>query len=134
MTFSEALATQPAWIGVWLNILLAGAFLLPLALLIWKESRIAGIATVVASLVGGVATQWLYGEVGYVKLLGLPHIIFWTPLMVYLIAKIVRGEVPVWPQRIMTAIVIIIGISLLFDYVDVARYVFGERASLIPEA
>ena len=78
--------------------------------------------------------QWLYGEVGYVKLLGLPHIIFWTPLMVYLIAKIVRGEVPVWPQRIMTAIVIIIGISLLFDYVDVARYVFGERASLIPEA
>lgn len=134
MTFNEAIATQPAWIGMWLNVLLIGAFILPLVLLIWKESRIAGIATVVASLVGGLSTQWLFGEMGYVKLLGLPHIMFWTPLMVYLVTKIMRGELRVWPKRIMTVIVLLIGISLVFDYVDVARWVFGERASLIPEA
>jgi len=75
MTFNEAIALQPAWVGMWLNILLFGAFILPVSLLIWKQTRITAIITVVASVVGGMATQWLFGQMGYVKLLGLPHII-----------------------------------------------------------
>ena len=132
MTFQEAIATQPAWIGMWLQVLLFGAFVLPLSLLIWKQTRVAAIATVFASLVGGVTTQMLYGQVGYVKLLGLPHIIFWTPIMYFLYTKLTSGEVPAWPKRIVGVVMVIIGISLVFDYVDVARYVLGERESLIP--
>jgi len=33
VSFEQAVALQPAWVGIWLNILLLGAFVLPVALL-----------------------------------------------------------------------------------------------------
>lgn len=131
MTFEEAIAAQPAWIGIWLNVLLVGAFILPLALLIWRQSRLAGILVVAASVVGGVATTWLFEQMGYVKLLGLPHILVWTPAAIYLFALIRREDMPLWPRRIMIVVLATITISLIFDYTDVARYALGERAPLV---
>jgi len=131
MTFNEAIALQPAWVGMWLNILLFGAFILPVSLLIWKQTRITAIITVVASVVGGMATQWLFGQMGYVKLLGLPHIIVWTPLCFYLYKQIKKPDMSAWPKRIMMVIMGVILISLAFDYVDVLRYILGEQAPLV---
>ncbi len=130
MTFQEAIAQQPAWIGYWLKWLLLGAIVLPLALLIWRQSRIAAIAAIVAGVVGGFGTGWLYDKVGYVKLLGLPHIIMWTPLAIYLAIQIRRVDMPIWPRRIMIVVLATILISLAFDYTDVARYLLGERTPL----
>lgn len=126
MTFEEAIATQPAWLGYWLNGLLIGAFVLPVTLLIWRQSRLAGIVTLLASGISAVLVTWIYGQMGYVKLLGLPHILFWTPVAIYLLGQIRRPEMPVWPARIMVVILATITISLIFDYVDVARYLLGE--------
>ena len=131
MTFNEAMALQPAWVGLWTNVLFFGAFVAPLLLLIWKPSRKAGIVTLIASLLGGVAMQFMFGAMGYVKLLGLPHLIFWGPVVVFLIAQQARGDMPVWPRRIIWGILAVICISLVFDFVDVARWVLGERAPLV---
>ncbi len=131
MTFNEAMALQPAWVGLWTNVLMLGAFVAPLLLLIWKPSRKAGIVTLIASLLGGVAMQFMFGAMGYVKLLGLPHLIFWGPVVVFLIAQQARGDMPVWPRRIIWGILAVICISLVFDFVDVARWVLGERAPLV---
>lgn len=131
MTFSEAIATQPAWIGVWLNVLLAGAFVLPLALLIWRQSRLIGIVVPLSSLAGGLATNLLYDQMGYVKLLGLPHILIWTPVAIYLMGQIRRDDMPAWPRRIMSLVLATIGISLVFDYSDLVRYILGERTPLV---
>ena len=130
MTFEEALAAQPAWVGIWLYVLLAGAFVLPLALLVWRQSRIAGIVTVVAGVLAGVGVNWIYEQMGYVKLLGLPHIIIWTPLVIWLIGQIRRADMPLWPRRIMIVVVAVICVSLAFDYTDVARYLLGERTPM----
>ncbi len=127
MTFEEAIALQPAWVGIWINILLFGAFILPVSLLIWKQTRLTAIITVVASVLGGIGVQWMFGQMGYVKLLGLPHIIVWVPLSFYLWNQIKRPDMPQWPVRIMWVILITIGISLAFDITDVARYILGER-------
>jgi len=129
MTLNELIALQPAWVGIWLNILLFGAFALPLALIFWSQSRMAGIVTVVASLAGGVGVQWMFSQMGYVKLLGLPHIIVWVPLVFYLLRQIKRPDMPQWPVRIMWFILLTIGISLAFDITDVVRYVLGERTA-----
>jgi len=129
MTLNELIALQPAWVGIWLNILLFGAFALPLALIFWSQSRMAGIVTVVASLAGGVGVQWMFSQMGYVKLLGLPHIIVWLPLVFYLLRQIKQPDMPQWPVRIMWFILITICISLAFDIVDVVRYVLGERTA-----
>ncbi len=134
MTLQEAIAQQPAWIGYWLKCLLFGAFILPFTLLIWRQSRIAAIATVVASLAGAWATGWLYDKMGYVKLLGLPHIIVWTPLVIFLVLQIRRADMPNWPRWIIGVVLATILISLAFDYTDVLRYLLGERMPLVKPA
>jgi ABC-type Mn2+/Zn2+ transport system permease subunit len=127
MTMNEAIALQPTWVYWWLNWMLIGAFALPLVLLIWRPSRRAGIYSLVAGILAAVATGLLYDQLGYVKLLGLPHVLFWTPLALYLFAQLKRTDMPDWPIRIMMIILATIVISLAFDYVGVIQYAFGAR-------
>jgi hypothetical protein len=130
MTFEEAIALQPAWLGLWLNWLFFGAFVLPVSLLIWRQSRFVAVVSVVCSVVAGGGVYWLYGQLGYVKLLGLPHILIWTPLAAWLLAQMRRADMPVWPRRIIGVVLATILISLVFDYVDAVRYIMGERTPL----
>ncbi len=127
MTLQDAIAHQPLWVRLWLNWLLFGAYALPLALLIWRQTRIAGIAGIVAGVVGGLGVGWLYDQFGYVKLLGLPHIIAWTPLVIYFAMQLKRSDLPKLPRWIMTVVLATIVVSLAFDYTDAARYALGER-------
>lgn len=133
MSFAEAIEQQPAWVGIWLNILLVGAFVLPAVLLIWKPSRKAAVLTLLASFAAGFAVDRMYYALGYVKLLGLPHVLLWTPIVIFLIGQIKRADMPLWPRRIMAVIIATILVSLAFDYVDVIRYALGERSpSVLP--
>jgi hypothetical protein len=134
MTLDQAIALQPKWVGYWLDWLLFGAFVLPIALLIWRQSRIAAVATIVTSAAGAFGVQWLYSHLGYVKLLGLPHIVLWTPLAYYLFVQVRRGDMPPWPRRIMMVVLATIMISLAFDYADIVRYALGERTPLAKPA
>ncbi|MFT6451215.1 MAG: hypothetical protein ACJA06_000696 [Halocynthiibacter sp.] len=130
MTLQEAIAQGPAWIGYWLNWMMLGAFILPIALLIWRQSRLAGFLTLITGVLGGIAVDKMYDQMGYVKLLGLPHIILWTPLAIYLIAQLRRADMPVWPKRIIAVALTTILISLAFDYTDAVRYFLGETTPL----
>jgi hypothetical protein len=127
MTMQEAIAQQAPWLTYWLYWLTFGGFVLPLALLFWRQSRIAGIAAIAAVVAAAAGVSWLYGQMGYVKLLGLPHTIFWTPFAIYLYTQIKRPDMPAWPRRIMMVSLATIMVSLAFDYVDVVRYLLGER-------
>lgn len=127
MSLQDAITHQPLWVRLWLNWLLFGAYALPLALLIWRQTRIAGIAGIIAGVVGGFGVGWLYDQLGYVKLLGLPHIIAWTPFAIYLALHLKRTDLQRWPRRIMTVVFATILVSLAFDYTDALRYALGER-------
>ena len=125
MTLSEAITHQPLWIQYWLYVLVFCIIVLPLTLLIWKQSRLAASITIAAALLAGFGVSWVYDQLGYVKLLGLPHVIVWTPLVWYLFRQIKREDMPVWPRRIMMVVLAVLLISLAFDYVDVVRYIMG---------
>jgi hypothetical protein len=127
MTLSQAIAQQPLWVQYWLYILIFGIVVLPLALLIWKQARLTAIITVAASILAGIGVSSLYDQLGYVKLLGLPHIVLWTPLVWFLWRQSKRPDMPQWPRRILLVVFAVFVVSLVFDYVDVARYVLGER-------
>lgn len=127
MTFEDAITLQPQWVRYWLSWLLIAVLILPLFLLRWRKSMLAGIATVLATGASGFAQNWLYDQMGYVKLLGLAHILFWTPLAFYLVSQLRRQDMPVWPRRIIVVILVSILISLAFDYTDALRYILGER-------
>ena len=127
MTFEEALAAQPAWVGYWVNWLFVGAFILPFGLLVWKETRITGIITLVSSIAAGMGVMWMFEQMGYVKALGVPHILIWTPLAYYLFRQMQKPEMRVWPKRLIAVSLATILVSLVFDYVDAVRYLLGER-------
>ena len=76
----------------------------------------------------------MYEQMGYVRLLGLPHVILWTPLAVYLFRQVRRPDMPQWPARLMSVTLVVILISLAFDYVDVIRWMLGERVPEITPA
>jgi hypothetical protein len=131
MTFNEAVATHaPAWVGIWLNILLLGAIVLPLSLFIWKQTRLVALVALIAGGVSVAGIMTMYGQLGYVKLLGLPHIIMWTPLAFFLVHKIRAAEVTQAPRVIMGVVLATITISLAFDVTDVVRYIAGDRTPL----
>ena len=127
MTLADAIATQPYWVTIWLNWLLFGAFILPFSLLIWRATRIAAVITVAASVAAGLSVDWLFQTMGYVKLLGAPHLVFWIPLLIYLWRLIRQPATPVYARYVLYVIGATIMVSLAFDIVDVARYALGER-------
>ena len=130
MTFNEAMALQPTWVGIWLNVLLLGAFIMPLALFIWRETRLTALITLIASILAAVPVNVMYTQMGYVKLLGLPHLFLWGPLVFYYLAQFRGTDLAIWPRRIMWFILLVIAISLAFDVFDVLRYILGDRTPM----
>lgn len=131
MTLTEAMAQHgPPWLGTWLMILLFGVFILPLGLLVWRSTRLVAVVCLVLGALGAFGVNWLYGQMGYVRLLGLGHIVFWTPLAIYLWRWFRSDEVGKIQQGIIGVSLAIVLASLAFDYVDAARYILGERTPL----
>ena len=131
MTFNEAVATQPQWVQMWLNVLLLGAFVAPALMIIFKETRWFGLGFVLASVLGAFSVVWLYDMQGYTRLLGLPHLVVWIPGVAIgmRLLPTVTGRIP---KALLAFTLIIVSISLAFDIADVARYIMGERGSMIP--
>ncbi len=134
MSFQDALATQPDWVRLWvlwLNIATLGALALCLAArATWAEAA----AIFLANLAMVPSMLWLHAEVGFVRLLGLPHLVFWTPLLVWLALRLRRrAEIPRLQRAGLLVYAATLAVSLAFDAADVLRYLLGERASLVPE-
>ena len=74
-------------------------------------------------MAAGVYMSWLYEQVGYVRLLGLPHLVFWTPVYVWvLLRRRTIGTNSLFGKYVLLYLAIA-GISLVIDLVDVVRYV-----------
>lgn len=132
MSLSDAIATQALWIQIWVGWLAIFTYVTIGALLVQRATwRYAAVA-IVATAVNFLFMRWLYGQVGYVRLLGLPHVIVWTPLALYFGSALMRQAITGWVRPVVIVFVISISASLAFDYVDVARWLLGERASMLP--
>lgn len=127
MNFADALVQQPLWVGWWLNWLVIGAFLLPIVLMLWRPSRVAGIVSLLASVAAGGMIHLMFMQLGHVKLLGLPHILLWVPLLYYLNLQQKRDDMPRWPRQIMLVIMLTLLISLAFDTISTMQYLLGDR-------
>ena len=77
------------------------------------------------------AMMWLYDQVGYVRLLGIVHVVIWTPLAIYLWQRLKNAEIVVPFRQIIWVFLATMVVSLAFDYADVVRYLLGERGSMV---
>ena len=132
MTFDDYVALYPLWVRVWLNWMLVALALGSLVPLIFRGSRRDGLIVLVTNVAAVLLMNLLFAEVGFVRLLGVVHVVLWTPLAVYLWRRL-RGGVSM--HRIaaiaLWVFLVTIVISLGFDYVDVVRYLLGDRGSMV---
>jgi hypothetical protein len=129
-TLSQAMATEPSWIRAWIQVLIVVNLAAVLFIVGRDEGRWRVRAEPVAIIAGffaaAIAMNQLYESVGYVRLLGLAHVIFWGPVWVFLLLRRER-----YPMRSLFGgyvhlYLLIAGISLVIDVLDVVRYALGD--------
>ncbi len=129
-TLSEAIATEPAWLQAWVLTLVL-THLIAIAFVVTREQgawrmRPEPLAIIASFICAGVFMSWLYGVVGYVRLLGVAHLVFWTPALVWVfLRRRAVGTQSVFAKYLL-AYLVIAGISLVIDVVDVVRYLIGD--------
>ncbi|WP_340693161.1 hypothetical protein [Hyphomonas sp.] len=123
--FNADVATQPQWIQVWLNVLV-GVLALSIP---FSFVRVEARWTLLGLVVGAGGVLFLYSQFGYSRILGLGHVVAWTPLVAYLLARRSHWRVPeTWAGKWIVVAVAVLLVSLAFDYVDVIRWLLGDRA------
>lgn len=125
--FMLAKGPQTVWL-YWMSFAIA---ITPLVLVFSKATRLDAVIVFLANLAMFVGMSWVYDQMGYVRLLGIVHVVLWTPLLIYLVRRARTGEMPLPCRLVMWMFAATLAISLVFDYTDVARYLLGERASMI---
>jgi len=97
---------------------------------IYYWSKIEGKAALIAMMGAFVVMTLVYHKRGFVRLLGLGHIVTWIPLLV-LFAMTALNSAPDGAFRAWLWTVIgLNGLSLLIDAADVVRYLRGERGPM----
>ncbi len=69
----------------------------------------------------------IYAKKGFVRLLGLGHLIAWPPLMIWYAKVLAQGNVEGAFKYWLMAVLVVNGISLVIDLVDVVRYSLGDK-------
>lgn len=134
INFINDVLAQSVAVQLWVFWMIAAIFVVPGLLLRYEASRREGQVILASSIVLAVLMLLWHSQVGYTRILALPHILIWTPLLVYLYSRRNRLASPSHVGWATTALVLTIVVSLAFDITDVIRYILGERASRVPVA
>ena len=82
---------------------------------------------VLGGLMPGTFLQtWIFSKKGFVKLLGLGHIL-WLPMVIWLAYRVPLAESGSPFAHSLIASIILDSLSLIIDTIDVVRYIRGER-------
>ncbi|MEM9013939.1 MAG: hypothetical protein AAGB02_02420 [Pseudomonadota bacterium] len=122
--FQNDLANAPAWVQAWVNFMgVVIALAIPFSL-----TRSEARWTILSMIFVFPLMIWMHSRFGYQRILGLPHILFWTPLAIYLWRRRdvwrVRGTLG---GKWILVLFVTFCASLVMDYADVIRYALGER-------
>jgi len=84
------------------------------------------VAIVLSFLAAGIFMGWLYEQVGYVRLLGLPHLVFWGPVWGWVLTRRRAVGARSLFGKYVHVYLFVAGTSLLIDLIDVIRYLLGD--------
>ncbi|PVY77385.1 hypothetical protein C8D92_10370 [Tamilnaduibacter salinus] len=115
----------PTWVQIWVGLILVPANALPFAFL---DTPTGYWAAVAALFVVMTNIPIMLACRGMSRLMSLPHLIAWIPLEAYLLVRLTTtGYVDATETSLAALLLIINGISLVFDTVDSIRWCRGER-------
>ncbi len=129
-TLNEAIATEPLWLQAWVTILVL-THLIAVAFVVTREQGVWRIRleplAILASFIGStLLITWLYGAVGYVRLLGLAHLVFWTPVFFWVFTRVRSSGTQSVIGKYLLVYLVIAGTSLVIDVVDLVRHLMGD--------
>jgi len=127
LRFNKGLLRLPIPVQLWVMVLACANMIGPLFFLAHREAQIVLGVFVVSAVFMMILASWK----GFTRLLGLGHFL-WFPLLYFLWGRL--SEVPGtdWFGIWLRAVMILNAISLLFDSVDVGRYLTGQREEMVP--
>lgn len=117
--FAGDLMKQPTWIPIWVFALM---IMNMMSLAFWSEPLAKVIF--VTFLMSAMLMMGLYAKFGFERILGLGHV-FWIPLLAYIVVQLRHAEGEFQTYLIMLSLCI--GASLLFDIVDVWKFLSSKR-------
>lgn len=134
-SMGEAILTEPWWLQAWVGILvlaIAGALLF----VIGREQgkwrvRPEAVAILASAVLASMIMDWIYANYGYVRLLGLGHLIAWTPVYLWILTHRQRFPPATAYGKYIRIYLIIAGVSLVIDAADVVRYLLGDGELLL---
>jgi hypothetical protein len=107
------------WVGLQALINMGGG----LVYIRTPEGQIALACLMLAFLI-----MWgIYVKNGFVRLLGLGHLIAWTPMMIWYGKVIAQGNAEGLFEYWLISVLAVNGLSLMIDFVDVVRYSLGDK-------
>ena len=122
-TLFSQIMDQPPAIVYWVFWLMA----INTASILFIIHRVEARWTLAAWLLNGMLIMpYLYDQFGFVRLLGLAHIVVWTPLLLYLYRRRETFKLPSLTGIYFWLLIVTNAVSLGFDYVDLARYFLGD--------
>ncbi len=129
-TLNEAIAAQPLWLQGWVMVLVL-THLVALRFVVRRGEggklvlRWQPIAILLSFFAAAALMSWLFSRVGYSRLLGVAHLVFWTPVWVWVFATRSDADRPLL-RRYFGLYLLIAGASLVIDLVDLVRYLAGS--------
>ena len=124
---ADLMANSPDWVLIWLQVLVGVLALSVLFVPFRPEAR----AILVGTLMGIGMTIVIYAQFGFTRILGVGHILFWTPTLFYMLS--LQGTTSVektWFSRWLWLAIAVMAVSLALDYSDLVRYLLGERGPI----
>jgi len=113
---------------VWIVLLVLANGVGPFLFLWRAETRPEALAVLGAGAVGMVAQLVVFRWRGFVRLLGIGHLIAWVPLLAWLVGRLDSVDraslFGIW----ILAVIALDLLSLVIDVTDVMRYGAGDRA------
>lgn len=77
------------------------------------------------AIILNLGVVWLNG--GFSKVLCIPHVIFWTPLVALLGYRLLFADMMTFEFWITLAAFLVNGVSLFFDFYDLGQWRNGNR-------
>lgn len=124
--FNKGMMKMPIQWQLWLMLLVTVNLVIPLFFLERLEAQIA-VGTLFISM---MFMTGLTALTGFTRILGLGHIL-WIPMLLWLGMRL--DEIPsddlfgIWVRALM----VLNGISLVIDTIDVGRYLRGDRGEVV---
>jgi len=115
----------PLWVQVWMALVLVPVNLLSFLVLEYQAAQMVALAAVLAL---GSNMLLLYRYAGFSRAMALPHLVVWGPLQILLLMRVLQTPAPDAGEVMFICLVLLVnGISLIFDLLDTWRWWQGER-------